>query len=132
MAGSRRWYVYTDDDDNEWAVLLDEDTGNLQGLEFTPITTASDLDTLPRGLTMRKVNAVQTSGAGAGFRYRSFPAGTDTAPLYAGTLNVFTLNGLTYQVTSTKGEKARRPHGTNTGLVGASPTVGASTQNQGG
>ena len=127
MAGSRKWFIYTSDDDEDFAVELDEDTGSLPGLGFTPFVNASDVGTLPRGITMRQVNAVQTSGAGAGFRYRSFPAGTDEAPLFSGTQNTFTINGLAYSVTSTKGEKERRPTALNTGLIGNSPTVGTST-----
>lgn len=127
MAGSRAWYVYTDDDDEDYAVELDEDTGTLAGLAFVPFTTATDIGLLPKGFKMRRVYAVQTSGAGAGFRYRSFPAGTDSAPLYQGTQNTFTVNGLSYAVTRTKGESERRPTALNTGLTGASPTVGVST-----
>lgn len=127
MAGSRAWFVYTDDDDTQSAVLLDEDTGTLAGLGFTPYTGETPLDPLPKGFKMRYVNAVQTSGSGAGFRYRAFPCGTDESDIYNGTTPTFTLNGLTYATTSTRGERSRRPTATNTGLVGASPTVGTST-----
>ncbi len=129
MAGSRAWFVYTNDDDEDFAVELDEDTGLLAGLAFAVFTTATDIGLLPQGFKMRRVYAVQTSGAGAGFRYRSFPAGTDSAPLYQGTQNTFTVNGLDYAVTRTKGESARRPTANPTGLVGASPTVGISGAN---
>lgn len=127
MAGSRAWFVYTDDDDTQSAVLLDEDTGTLVGLGFTPYTGETPLDPLPKGFKMRYVNAVQTSGAGSGFRYRSFPCGSDESDIYNGTTPTFTLNGLTYATTSTRGERSRRPTAINTGLVGASPTVGTST-----
>lgn len=127
MAGSRAWYVYNDNDGEDWGVELDEDTGTLAGLDFTPYTGTPSLDQLPRGTFMRYINAVQTSGAGAGFRYRSFPCGTDTAPLYDGTQTTFTVNGLNYSVTSTRGEKSRKPTANNTGLQGASPTVGVDT-----
>lgn len=124
MAGSRAWYVYNDDDGEDWGVELDEDTGTLAGLAFTPYTGEPDLDQLPRGKFMRYINAVQTSGTGAGFRYRSFPCGTDTAPLYDGSETTFTINGLNYSVTSTRGEKTRTPTANNSGLQGPSPTVG--------
>jgi hypothetical protein len=126
MAGSRRWYAYVDDDDEASAVMLDEDTGNLEGLGFEPYTGEPILDLLPKGFRMRYVNAVQTTGAGAGFRYRSFPCGSDDAPIYAGTTPTFEINGLTYAVTSTRGERSRKPTALNTGLTGASPTVGES------
>lgn len=127
MAGSRKWYVYVDDDENEYAVQLDEDTGNLEGLGFTAYNGSPVLDPPPKGLRLRYINAVQTSGAGAGFRYRRFAAGFTDAPLYSGTQTTFTLNGLTYSVTSTRGERSRRPTAVNSGLVGSSPTVGIST-----
>lgn len=127
MAGSRRWYVYVDDDGTESAVMLDEDTGTLAGLGFEVYTGAPVLDLLPKGFKMRYVNAVQTSGSGSGFRYRPFPCGTDDADIYSGDVTTFTHNGLTYATTSTRGERSRKPTVVNTGLVGASPTVGTSS-----
>jgi hypothetical protein len=127
MAGSRRWYVYSDDDGTDSAVMLDEDTGGLDGLGFEVYTGEPILDLLPKGFKMRYVNAVQTSGAGAGFRYRSFPCGSDDADIYSGDITTFTHNGLTYSVTSTRGERSRKPVVVNTGLIGESPTVGEST-----
>lgn len=127
MAGSLRWYIYTANDDTEYGVLLDEDTGNLAALGFTPVLADSVLDTLPRGFEMRYINAVQTSGSGGGFRYRRFPCGTEDSALFEGTQKVFSVNALTYEVTSTRGERLRRPRSINTGLTGSSPTVGTST-----
>lgn len=127
MAGSRRWFVYVDDDETSSAVNLDEDIGNLADLGFTAYTGSPVLDPLPKGFKMRYVNAVQTSGTGAGFRYRSFPCGTDNAPIFSGATPTFTLNGLNYSVTSTRGERSRKPTAVNTGLTGSSPTVGVGT-----
>lgn len=127
MAGSRRWFVYVDDDGTQSAVMLDEDTGNLDGLGFEVYSGEPVLDLLPKGFKMRYVNAVQTSGSGSGFRYRSFPCGTDDSDIYSGETTTFTHNGLTYAVTSTRGERSRKPTVINTGLVGASPTVGTTT-----
>jgi hypothetical protein len=124
MAGSRSWFIYNDDDGENWGVELDEDTGELEGLGFVVYAGNPSLNQLPRGMEMRYVNAVQTSGDGAGFRYRSFPCGTDTADLYDGTETTFTINGLNYAVTSTRGQRTRKPTANNTGLQGASPTVG--------
>lgn len=124
MAGSRAWFIYNDDDGENWGVELDEDTGSLDELGFAPYTGTPPLDQLPRGTHMRYVNAVQTTGDGAGFRYRSFPCGTDTATVFDGTDTTFTINGLSYSVTSTRGERSRKPTATNTGLQGASSTVG--------
>lgn len=127
MAGSRAWFIYVDDDDTQSAVMLDEDIGSLDGLGFEPYTGSIVLDLLPKGFKMRYVNAVQTSGDGAGFRYRSFPCGTDDADIYSGDVTTFTINGLTYAVTSTRGERARKPVAIATGLQGASATVGVGT-----
>lgn len=127
MAGSRSWFVYTDDDNEASAVMLDEDLGNLDGMGFEPYTGEPVLDLLPKGFKMRYVNAVQTTGSGAGFRYRAFPCGSDDADIYSGEQPTFTINGLTYSVTSTRGERSRKPTSVNTGLVGSSPTVGTST-----
>lgn len=127
MAGSRAWFVYVDDDDELNAVQLDEDLGNNNAFGFEPYTANPTMDLLPKGFKMRYVNAVQTSGAGAGFRYRAFPCGTAESDIYSGDVSTFTINGLTYAVTSTRGEKGRKPVALPTGLVGSSPTVGTST-----
>lgn len=127
MAGSLAWYTYSSDDDTDYGVLLDEDIGSQSGLGFVPVLAGVQLDLPPKGHKMRYVNAVQTSGAGAGFRYRSFPCGTVTAELFQGDTTTFVLNGLSYEVTSTRGERFRRPRTTPSGLVGSSPTVGVST-----
>jgi hypothetical protein len=127
MAGSLRWYIYRANDGTEYGVLLDEDTGNAPALGFDPVLTESNLDTLPKGFVMRYVNAVQVSGSAAGFRYRSFACGSDDADLFTGDVKTFTINGLDYEVTSTRGERSRRPRSTNSGLIGSSPTVGVST-----
>lgn len=128
MAGSRAWYVYVDDDGNDYGVELDDDTGSLVGLGFTAYTGSPALDQMPKGMYMRYVNAVQTSGTGAGFRYRSFPCGTDEAPIFGGTTATFTINGLNYAVTSTRGERSRKPTANNTGLQGAASIVGTGGQ----
>lgn len=133
MAGSRSWYVYVDDDETEYGVQLDEDTGALEALGFEVYAGAPALTQLPKGTEMRYVNCVQTTGQGAGFRSRAFPCGTNDAPAFSGTVTVFAVNGLSYAVTSTRGEKSRKPTATNTGLVGSSPVVGGGQgQPQGG
>lgn len=124
MAGSRRWYKYTTDAGAVYGVELDEDKAGVAGAGFTPVTDADNLTTLPQGTEMRGVNATQTSGNGAGFVNTFQPCATQTATLYVGTVKTFTRNGLNYSVSSTRGETTRRPKALNTGLVGASPTVG--------
>ena len=124
MAGSRAWFIYVDDDDTEYGVQLDEDTGALEELGFEPYTGTPALTQLPKGTEMRYVNAVQTTGQGAGFRNRPFPCGTPDAPAFSGDAATFEINDLSYAVTSTRGEKSRKPTATNTGLVGESSEVG--------
>lgn len=132
MAGSRAWYIYTDDDDAEYAVELDEDTGAATDLGFTAYTAGQDVELLPRGMKMRYVNTVQTSGTGAGFRGRPFPCGTTEAPAFANKDATLTINGLSYVVTSTRGEKKRRAQAVATGLSGSSSTVGGGSGGGGG
>lgn len=124
MAGSRAWYVYSSDDATAYAVELDEDTGTLGTTGFIPYTGEPALDLPPQGLKMRYVNAVQTSGDGAGFRSRRVFCGTTTSDLFSGDIVTFELNGLQYAVSSTRGERKRNPKAQPTGLVGPSATVG--------
>lgn len=132
MAGSRAWFVYVDDDEAEYGVELDEDTGSCPELGFEPYTGTPALTQLPRGTKMRYVNAIQTTGEGAGFRSRPFPCGSTEASAYTGTTPTFEVNDLSYAVTSTRGEKTRKPTATNTGLVGPSPIVGGADGNSDG
>lgn len=124
MAGSRRWYKYTNDLGVVYGVELDEDKGGVEGAGFTPVTDADNLTTLPQGHTMRGVNAVRTTGAGAGYVSEFQPCATQAATLFAGSAKTFTRNAQTYSVSSTRGETRRVPKALNTGLAGASPTVG--------
>lgn len=124
MTGSLAWYKYTDDQDNVWGVLLDENLGSLSGAGFTPVGTTDNLETMPRGMKMRGVNAVQTSGAGAGYVSRFWACGTKTAAIYAGTTKTFTVNGLSYATSSSRGESKRTPKSVATGQTGPSSTVG--------
>lgn len=124
MAGSLAFFVYVRDDGTEAAVQLDEDTGGCEELGFEPYTGAPPLELLPKGAKMRYVNTVQTTGAGAGYRGRPFPCGTPDADAFSGDAATFELNGLTHAVTSSRGERIRRPTAFNTGLDGESSEVG--------
>lgn len=127
MAGSRSWFNYTADDGTLYAVEMDDDVGALNVAGFTPYTGTAPLKLLPQGSRMRYVNAVQTTGTGAGFKSRRIPVGLATAPLYTGTTTTVTLNGFVYAVSSTRGERSRKPKVVNTGLVGSSSQVGGAT-----
>lgn len=124
MAGSRAWYNYESDNGESYAVELDEDTGGNTALGFTPYSDQAPSTTLPAGYRMRYVNAAQTTGDGAGFVSRQFPVGDPDAAIYTGTVSVLTVNEITYAVSSSRGEKQRRPKQVNTGQIGLSNTVG--------
>lgn len=124
MTGSLAWYKYIDDQDKVWGVQLDENLGGLTGAGFTPVASGDDLETLPRGMKMRGVNAVQTSGAGAGYVSRFWACGSRTSQIYVGTTKTFTVNGLTYSTSSSRGESKRKPKAQNTGQTGPSSSVG--------
>lgn len=124
MAGSRAWFVYVADDDTNYAVELDEDSGSINTAGFTPYTGEPALDLPPQGFKMRYVNAVQTTGDGAGFRSRRIYCGTSQADLYDGTSTTVEVNDLQYAVSSTRGERMRKPKALPTGLQGQSAIVG--------
>ena len=50
MAGSLRWYIYEDDDDNQYAVLLDENVGSFAETGFQPYEGTAVLDPLLKAL----------------------------------------------------------------------------------
>lgn len=127
MAGSRAWYVYSSDDGNQYAVELDEDAATINTAGFTVYSGQVVLPLMPKGMKMRYVNAIQSTGAGAGFRSRRIFCGTTESALFSGTAATVTVNGMNYVVSSTRGERQRKPKAAPTGLVGASPVVGGTT-----
>ena len=127
MAGSLAWYVYTADNGTTFGVQLDEDRGSLAGAGFTALPANFTGTTLPKGTKMRYVNAVRTSGAGAGFRSDSFPCGTIASAIFTGATATWTANGISYSRSSARGESRRVPKSVNTGLVGTSNQVGGGT-----
>ena len=127
MAGSLAWYKYIDDQDKVWGVQLDENLGSLTGAGFTAVGATDDLETMPRGMKMRGVNAAQISGSGAGFVSRFWAWGSRSAGIYVGTTKTFTVNGLTYATSSSRGETKRKPKSLATGQTGSSSTVGGGT-----
>lgn len=124
MAGSLAWYKYIDDQDKVWGVQLDEDLGGLVGAGFAAVGANDDLETMPRGMKMRGVNAVQTSGAGAGYVSRFWACGSRTSEIYVGTTKTFTVNNQTYSTSSSRGESKRKPKSVATGQTGKSSVVG--------
>jgi len=121
MAGSLRWYVYRDDDDNQFGVLLDETTASVTALGFTPVALNDELTQLPRGHKMRYVNCTKMSGNGAGFTQTSFPVGNINAQAWTVQNMVLTVGNEQYAKTSRRGEAVRLVISSNTGLTGTTP-----------
>jgi hypothetical protein len=113
MAGSLKWMVYTTDEGNPYAVQIDESNGEANGFADYASGTAL-LETLPRGINMRYVNAISVtpdSPSSRQFKVGSLLSDAWTAP------SGFIANGITYRVTSKRGEKKRIPFPQDTGLT---------------
>lgn len=117
MAGSIKYFVYTDDRGNDWALKRDE--SNLEqlnaGTQDYPNTGSTITDELPRNITPRYVRYVSDDGNVA----RNIIALTPT--IFAGAAtNKPTISdavsGLTLSIKSQKGEQRRLPFGPDTGL----------------
>lgn len=121
MAGSIKWFVYQDDEDKSWAVKLDKSNALAGGFTEVQPNMLTTVDELPRGRKMRYVNVVHpASGA-----KRKLYLGQPTNPLTKGgqvTLPLFSGNqaqGVTFFVSSYRGERKRVVFGEDTGLTDA-------------
>ena len=108
MAGSVKWMIYTADDTNTYSVLVDESNGEQTG--FLDVTGTADPGQIPRYMKMRAVNGVSSTG-----QRRSIPVGDPTNALWTSG-GSFTIGGVTYNVTSRRGEKSRFVLALDTGL----------------
>lgn len=121
MAGSLRWYVYVDDLNNEYGVLLDETTASATELGFDPVEDGDNLVQLPRGHKMRYVNCTKMTGDAAGFLQTQFPVATLGSDAWTDQNLSFTVGGQTYAKTSRRGEAVRLVISKNTGKTGTTP-----------
>lgn len=122
MTGSMKWYKYLDDQDKEWGVFLDETTGSVGALGFEAVTSSDQIDQLPRGHSMRYINATKmTGGGGAGFVQSRYPVGSLDATAWTEQNVTLTVGGSTYVKTSSRGEARRLVIDKNTGLTGPTP-----------
>ena len=117
MAKGKRWYIYEDDFGRKYAVMLSknvEPTGTKLG--FTPMTS-NDVPRLPQGMKMRYVNAVKVAGPGAGFIRRRFPCARRASVAFNSSISQrFTYDGVQYETTSKRGEKAQYATPYDTGI----------------
>jgi hypothetical protein len=118
MAGSLKWMVYTTDEGTPYAVFVDESNGNANGFADYASATAL-LETLPRGIKMRYVNAISvTAGSPSS---RQFYVGSLASDAWTAPTGLIA-NGITYRVTSKRGEKKRIPFPQDTALTDGSDT----------
>lgn len=125
MAGSRRFFQYTSDSGITYAVEIDEENGELADLGFTAIATGGNGPLVQgrvlqassrRPLRMRYINCVAINADGDTVR-RQFWSGTNNNDLFRGNVLTFSLGGLTWSVTSTRGEERQSIPVTDTGLT---------------
>lgn len=104
MSGSRKWMLYESDDGTRYVVEIDE--GNGEALGFADYTGGLGESTqlLPKGFQMRYINTRTATGV-----RRRFWVGTATTDQYTGVAPSVTIDGVTYNVSSTRGEKRRTP-----------------------
>lgn len=109
MAGSRRWFGYTDDQDVVWAVQLDESTAESTDLGFTsPIPEAATGRVISKGvpIKMRYVNVFRVVN-GQEIR-RKFYVGNVAANGFDPTKSSITVDGVVWGTSSTRGERRVR------------------------
>lgn len=102
---SRQWFEYVSDAGAKYAVNLSGKLKTVNILGFKPVSGTVP-PRLPKGMRMRKVHAVSTSGTkGAGFKRRSFPVGTPEMPIYKTLASTaFKYSGTDFVVTGRTGE----------------------------
>jgi len=114
MGGSIKWVNYTADDDTLYAVLLDE--GNAEAADFLDYSGTADGDVIPRYFQMRYVNTVNAEGI-----TRKFYVGTPDSDLLAGGGSIV-VDGITWNVSSKRGESRRLPRAADTGQTDGDAT----------
>lgn len=117
MSGSIKWMIYKADDGNNYATRHDESNG--EALGFDDYDALSTADPIPKGLRMRRVNAVNTADSA---HRRTFAVGKVDSPAYVTRNFVFASNGSNWQVTSSLGERVVRPFHFDTALQDGDPT----------
>lgn len=113
MSGSIKWVVYTADNTDEYAVILDESNAEAGGFDDF---TGGAVTVIPRYFEMRYVNAVSATGI-----TRKFYIGkVDDAIFVDG--GEIVVDAVTYQVSSKRGESRRLPRAADTGQTDGDAT----------
>lgn len=117
MSGSIKYFVYTDDRGNDWAIKLDESNTEAVngGTQDFPNTGSGVTDELPRNIKPRSLRYVSDDGT----RARQVIALTPT--IFAGAAVAVpnfpdAVSGVTLSLKAQKGEVRRLPFGADTGL----------------
>lgn len=113
MSGSIKWVVYTADNTEEYATLLDESNAEAGGFDDF---TGGAANVIPKYFEMRYVNAVSATGI-----TRKFYIGKvdDTIFVDGGEI---TVDGVAYQVSSKRGESRRLPRAVDSGQTDGDAT----------
>lgn len=117
MAGSKKWFVYTDDLAREWAINMDESNGEAVSNPDYTDTDLTILDELPRNIKPRI--AIYRSLDARFTRRIVVCDGTETVLTLPGTITVQDGSGGTVSaiLTTFQGEKRTRiPFDTDTGI----------------
>lgn len=104
MSGSRKWMLYTADNGERYAVNIDEGNGEALGFDDYTGGVGESTQLLPRGFQMRYINARSASGI-----RRRFWVGTAEVAQYTGENPSVTIDTVTYNISSTRGEKRTTP-----------------------
>lgn len=121
--GSRRWFQYEDNRGLTYAVQLDESIYETADLGFANVQAGVDgpqangrviaaTGNLP--LRMRYVNVSRVTAAGVTERNRFF-VGNPTAPIMTGNSLTVTVDGVAWNLSSTRGERLQLVPATDTG-----------------
>lgn len=119
MAGSRKWYVYTDDKGVDYAINLDKsNTEAVNGGEQEYPSTGGPVASVPKNVKVRYVEYADAA------RYRKIRCVALTPTIYTGILNGG-VNTITDPIAGTgslglialTGEKRRYPTPVDTGLT---------------
>ena len=124
MAGSLRYFGYTDDQARVWAIQLDETAGEEAAFGLGQSVDVSVLDagrclakTSKKTIEPRYVNMQAIDGDGRVVR-RSYTVGNVAATAWADPRSVtYTVDGLVFRITALIGEKRYLTPTNDTGLI---------------
>lgn len=114
MPGSRRWFTYTDETNQGWAIERDEEL--TETVNATAALPEPGSDTLPRAIQPRYLRYNSATGT----RSKSIVLLANTAAALLAAPPIITIDdgdgGVSYYLTSYQGEKRRYTTATDTNL----------------